>query len=221
MRNYVYLTLALLLLTALAFYSFPALDLTIADWFENSSAQFWVKDTWWGRWGRTIFADVPFVVLGWAALAYIGKKRGWAVHFAPSGKQLAFLVLSMVLSTGVLVNLVMKDHLHRPRPAQVSALGGNWAYKQFYQFDGECPRNCSFPSGEASASFWLVGAAAELTPAPYKAEAVGAALIFGALTGLLRMAFGGHFLSDVLFAGLLTLLVCFGTHRLIFGRKAA
>jgi membrane-associated phospholipid phosphatase len=34
-----------------------------------------------------------------------------------------------------------------------------------------------------------------------------AALLFGAATGLLRMSFGGHFLSDVLGGGLITLAV--------------
>ena len=174
----------------------------------------------WGRIGRSIGADVPFIVPGVMLIAYICKRRGWNVPYAPTGKSLMFLGLSVALSTGVLVNLVMKDHLHRPRPSHITEFGGSWDYRAFYQFDGQCPRNCSFPSGEASAAFWLV-APASLAPAPYTPLAVGGALVFGTATSILRIAFGGHFLSDVLFGGLLTLLVNFGVYRLIFGKKSA
>eukprot|EP01037_Dinobryon_pediforme_P009440 gene9440-9520_t len=219
MSKYVILTVALTLLTGLVFFFWPNLDLDVARRFYTPESGF-IGITTWGRIGRSIGADVPFIVPGVMLIAYIFKRRGWNVPFAPTGKSVAFLVLSFALSTGVLVNLVMKDHLHRPRPSHVTEFGGPWTYRAFYQFDGQCPRNCSFPSGEASAAFWLV-APASLMPAPYKPLAIGAALVFGAATSILRMAFGGHFLSDVLFGGLLTLLVVFGVHRWVFGRKSS
>ena len=218
MHKYIILTVALTLLTGLIFILFPNLDLDVARSFYNPQSGF-VGITPWGRMGRSIGADVPFIVPGVMLIAYILKRRGWNMPYAPTGKSLIFLGLSFALSTGVLVNLVMKDHLHRPRPSHVAEFGGPWTYRAFYQFDGQCPRNCSFPSGEASAGFWLV-APAMLAPAPYKPLAIAAALVFGAATSVLRMAFGGHFLSDVLFGGLLTLLVVFGVHRLIFNKTS-
>ena len=218
MHKYIILTVALTLLTGLIFILFPNLDLDVARSFYNPQSGF-VGITPWGRIGRSIGADVPFIVPGVMLIAHIFKRRGWNVPYAPTGKSLIFLGLSFALSTGVLVNLVMKDHLHRPRPSHVTEFGGPWDYRPFYQFDGQCPRNCSFPSGEASAAFWLV-APASLAPAPYTPLAIGGALVFGAATSLLRMAFGGHFLSDVLFGGLLTLLVNFAVYRWVFGRKS-
>ena len=53
----------------------------------------------------------------------------------------------------------------------------------------------------ASPSVWSPAA-----PGPCCA-AVAAAMGVGAATGVLRMAFGGHFLSDVVFAALFTLLL--------------
>jgi hypothetical protein len=35
-----------------------------------------------------------------------------------------FILLSVILGPGLLVNLVFKDHWGRPRPRQVVALGG-------------------------------------------------------------------------------------------------
>ena len=218
MHKYIILTAALTLLTGLVFALFPNLDLDVARSFYNPQSGF-VGITPLGRIGRSIGADVPFIVPGVMLIAYILKRRGWNVPYAPTGKSVVFLVLSFALSTGVLVNLVMKDHLHRPRPSHITEFGGSWDYRPFYQFDGQCPRNCSFPSGEASAAFWLV-APASLAPAPYTPLAIGGALVFGAATSVLRMAFGGHFLSDVLFGGLLTLLVNFAVYRWVFGRKS-
>ena len=218
MPKYALLTLALTVITGLVFFFLPDLDLNIAGRFYNPQSGF-VGITPWGRIGRSIGADVPFIVPGVMLILYGLKRYGWSMPYAPTGRSIAFLALSFVLSTGVLVNLVMKDHLHRPRPSHVAEFGGAWTYRAFYQFDGQCPRNCSFPSGEASAGFWLV-APAMLAPAPYKPLAIAAALVFGAATSVLRMAFGGHFLSDVLFGGLLTLLVVFGVHRLIFNKTS-
>ncbi len=69
-------------------------------------------------------------------------------------------------------------------------------------------------SGEGSTAFWTV-APALLAPPPWRATAVGAAVAFGVAASLLRMAFGGHFLSDSLFAGLFTWLVILLCWRLV------
>jgi len=128
------------------------------------------------------------------------------------------MVLSLALGPGLLVNVGLKDHWHRPRPVQVTAFGGPDAFRPFDTRDGQCRRNCSFVSGEGSSSFWTV-APALLAPPPWRTLALGAALLFAAATGLLRMAFGGHFLSDTLFAALLTWFVIAATWALVFRRR--
>jgi lipid A 4'-phosphatase len=45
-----------------------------------------------------------------------------------------------------------------------------------------------------------------------------AGTITGLLAGLVRVMQGGHFLSDVVFAGVFMALVAAGLHRLMFGR---
>jgi membrane-associated phospholipid phosphatase len=93
-------------------------------------------------------------------------------------------------------------------------MGGKWEFRPWYRFDGQCERNCSFVSGEGASAFWTV-APALLTPPPIQPFAIAAALTFGAATSGLRMAFGGHYLSDVLFAGLFTLLIILGLYRFL------
>jgi hypothetical protein len=46
--------------------------------------------------------------------------------------------------------------------------------------------------------------------------AYGGAILFGASVGTLRMAFGGHFFTDVVFAGFFTFLIVWTLHGLLY-----
>jgi membrane-associated phospholipid phosphatase len=59
-------------------------------------------------------------------------------------------------------------------------------------------------------------APASLAPPPWRAPAILAALGFGVATSALRMAFGGHYLSDVVLAALSTLILVQGARLLLF-----
>jgi len=59
-------------------------------------------------------------------------------------------------------------------------------------------------------------APAALTPPHWRPLAYAGATIFGALTGLLRMSFGGHFLSDVIAAGIVTFLTVWLLYALLY-----
>ena len=80
---------------------------------------------------------------------------------------------------------------------------------------GDCPKNCSFVAGEPSGAFWTLAPAA-VTPPQWRVLAYAAALAFGASVGLLRIAGGGHFFSDVVFAGVFTFLVIWLTHGFLY-----
>ncbi len=214
-RTIFFLIAALAVLAGATFALLPDLDVTVASWFYREPAQF-VGKTALGNAGRTIFATLPFLVLAAFVIAWGARRLGMVWRFAPSGREVAFLVATMALGPGLLVNLTLKDHTHRPRPVHIQPFGGKIEFRSFYKADGACPKNCSFPSGETAASVWLV-APALLAPPPLRFAAVSAALLFGAATGLLRMAFGGHFLSDVVFAALIMLLLIAGFWRGLFG----
>jgi membrane-associated PAP2 superfamily phosphatase len=153
-----------------------------------------------------VFSVAPFVVLAGMVALYALRRAGRTRRWAPNGAGVALMILSFALGPGVVVNLVLKDHAHRPRPVHVREFGGDEDFRPVLRFDGTCPRNCSFVSGEGSAAFWTL-APALLAPAPVRVAAIAAALVYGVATSLLRMAFGGHFLSDTILAGLVTWLV--------------
>jgi lipid A 4'-phosphatase len=168
---------------------------------------------------RSFFNIAPFVVLAAFMALYAWRRFGWATPYAPSGRQLAFLIATMAIGPGLVVNLGLKDHAHRPRPAHTTQFGGLFEFRPWYRFDGECQTNCSFVSGEGSEAFWMV-APASLAPPPFRPFVVAGALLFGALASVLRMAFGGHYLSDVLLAALLILMIVQGARMLFFGPGA-
>ena len=209
------IVLALTAAAAALFAAYPEIDLAAARYFYIGQNQFAAQGVL-GNVCRAILATAPFLVLAAFPIAYAARRMGKTWRFAPTGAQTAFVALTMAIGPGLAVNLTLKDHTHRPRPAHVQSFGGPMQFRAFYRTDGACPNNCAFPSGESSAAFWLV-APALLAPPPWRAPAVAAALSAGAATGLLRMAFGKHFLSDVVFAGLIMLLLIGLCWRGFFG----
>ena len=126
-----------------------------------------------------------------------------------------FLIATMAIGPGLIVNLGFKDHWHRPRPIQTQDFNGPNPFMPWYDDNGGCKKNCSFPSGEASTAFWMVAPASVLPP-PWRAPAILAAFAFGFAASLLRLAFGGHYISDVLLGGLVTLIVIEIIRRVIW-----
>ena len=78
-----------------------------------------------------------------------------------------------------------------------------------------CGRNCSFFSGEGATAFWTYAPAA-LTPPAWRPLAYVAATVFGVVTSVLRMAFGGHFFTDVAAAGLVSFFVIWLAYAWIY-----
>ncbi|MGB8276559.1 MAG: phosphatase PAP2 family protein [Methylovirgula sp.] len=192
----------------------PEFDLAAASLFYAGDGHF-IGNEPAGIIARDAARLAPLLLFAGLLLLYIGRRLGLvAASHAPDRRSMLFLVLSLALGPGLLVDGVLKDHMHRPRPVQIHEFGGRLSFEPFYYASGSCRRNCSFPSGETAAAFWTM-APASLAPLPMRPLLVGLALVFGLATGGLRMAFGGHFLSDVLCAGLLTLALIGMLRRLL------
>jgi membrane-associated PAP2 superfamily phosphatase len=136
------------------------------------------------------------------------------------GRVVLFLVSTLALGPGLLVNGILKEHWHRPRPVQVTEFGGPQAYVDWWDPRGSCGRNCSFVSGEAASAAWMF-APAMLVPPQWRGAAFAGAAIFTVVISLSRMAAGGHFFSDVLFAALLMMILILIMHRSIFRWRAS
>jgi lipid A 4'-phosphatase len=213
-RGGLIVTLALLIVAAGVFAIWPELDLAVSRLFFREGPSFVGQGGFWGA-ARNFFRVTPFLVLALYAGLHLCRRFGFNPPCAPSGHGLIFLIATMAIGPGLIVNLGLKDHAHRPRPVQTQDFGGPYAFRPWYRFDGGCKKNCSFVSGEASQGFWMV-APASLAPPPLRLFAIGAALAFGAAASVLRVAAGGHYLSDVVLAALITLIMLQIARRLFF-----
>jgi lipid A 4'-phosphatase len=215
-RTGLFIALALALVIGLTFGIYPELDLKLAALFydpatrsfplkANPLAAFLRDAAMWIAWGMALPSLVALVV------KFIRPDRPLLI----SGRTIAFLLLTLSLSAGVLTNFTFKSYWGRPRPIAVTALGGDLPFMAWWDPRGGCDRNCSFFSGEGATAFWAIAPAA-LTPPAIRPVAYAAAVLFGAVTSVLRMSFGGHFFTDVSAAGLVAFFVIWLAHGYIY-----
>jgi lipid A 4'-phosphatase len=212
---------ALLFATAfgLVFGLFPGLDVEIARLFYDPVAKNFplrtdanlghLRDA--ASWLLVLFI-APCVAALLLNLVFPRAKRWISTPAA------IFLIVTLTLAPGLLVNVLLKNHWSRPRPVAVTEFGGTERFVPWWDPRGQCPKNCSFVSGEVSSAFWTLAPAA-LAPAPWRFFAYAAAFTFGTGMGVTRMAMGAHFFSDVVFAGLFTFIIIWLAHGLIYGPR--
>lgn len=193
--------LGIVFLAALATIPFlgPALDLGILSRFHQpGSPRPWPHefDPLW----RFLYTAGP-----WPALvtALTGLGLLVASLFRPGlirwRRHAALVFLTMVLGPGFFVNTLFKDHWGRPRPREVTELGGTRASYQCFYERGTAGRGKSFPCGHSSMGYYFVVFyfLARRRHRGLALTALGSALAYGTLIGIARMAAGGHFASDV------------------------
>ena len=125
------------------------------------------------------------------------------------------LTLTLIFGPGLITNSLLKEHWGRARPIDVTEFGGSNHFTAWWDPRGDCPNNCSFIAGEPAGAFWTLAPAA-LAPPQWRALAYGAALTFGVVVGALRIAGGGHFFTDVVFAGVIMYLLIWLAYGLIY-----
>ena len=152
------------------------------------------------------------IALAGFALIAAGARKPWRGLDWRAG---AFLVLALALGPGLVVNTIFKDHWGRARPEQVSEFGGAARFSAPFVPSDQCQRNCSFPAGDPSNGFVLVAAGFLIAAPRPRRAAVAGAIGLGAVIGLVRIAQGGHFLSDVIASGFLTIATTWLLHRWI------
>ncbi len=152
------------------------------------------------------YANLPAIFL--AGGAVICLAAGFFMPRLRKYRRFAlFLVLLLALGPGLIVNTVLKDNWGRARPGEIVEFGGQHAYTPILR-PGNSGPNSSFPSGHAAIGFFLL--------APYffyrtRSGRIAVSFLllgvgWGLLVGAARILQGGHFLSDVLWAGAIVYL---------------
>jgi lipid A 4'-phosphatase len=218
-RTGLLIALAIAVVVGTAFAIDPTLDVTLSGLFYDAATKRWrVLDWPSGRvrelasWIITLVAAPAFIAL------FVKLLLPRRPLFMP-GRAIVLMISTLALGPGLMVNVVLKDNWGRPRPFFLTEFGGTAPLLPWWDPRGQCEKNCSFVAGEPSGGFWTMSAAA-VAPPHWRAAAYGAAITFGAAVGVLRMSAGGHFFTDVVFAGIVVFLVIWLTHGLLYRWRA-
>ncbi|WP_409559889.1 phosphatase PAP2 family protein [Hyphomicrobium sp. MC8b] len=158
----------------------------------------------------TLFCAVCVLAGVGCVVSLISMRKRW---LSLSASQWLYLAVCLLIGPLTIANLGFKDHWGRPRPNHVMEFGGSKIYAPPLKPSDQCIRNCSFFSGEASSIYIICFAAAFLFPADAAFWTLSG-VVLGTLAGFVRMAEGGHFLSDVAFAGVFMALTASAIHML-------
>jgi lipid A 4'-phosphatase len=181
---------------ALLFRFVPQVDLAVAALFHDelgfspgrkglNGVFYWIGDTG----AEILFVALTLAMFG--GILRLGRLAAWRAR-------LVFLWLALFIGPGLVVNLVLKAEIDRPRPSQIVEFGGEQPFVAAFDWRDTDARGHSFVSGHAAFAFQLM--ALGWVFARHRRRWLFAALGFGAAMGLTRMDGGQHFLSDVVFA---------------------
>jgi lipid A 4'-phosphatase len=210
-----YLDLALLTGLGILLVAFPALDLAVSDAFFDPARGFWLKGQLLARFIYDLVPWISRAILGGLILFLLGDWIFFRRHarFITRRRAATYLLLVALVGPLLLVNGVFKEHWGRARPSQVVEFGGTKEFTRAAIPADQCARNCSFVSGHASVGFYFLALAFVWPHRRMLWLGIGTAA--GLLVGLVRIVQGGHFLSDVVFAGIVVYLTARGLAALM------
>jgi len=215
--------LTIALLVAAFFLAFPTVDLEISGLFGSRLEGFLAVRQSGLQDVRLLMFVLTDGLMICAALALVLNLIAPALAIVDT-RVLAFCLTSYAVGPGLITNGLLKRLSERARPRDIIDFGGDALYSAPFHLSGQCSGNCSFVSGETSA-LAAVATMVLLLVMPRlsgrtRLWAIIAVIVILCTGSVLRIAFGAHFPSDVIFAVLvtspvvITTYLVFGLHRL-------
>ena len=187
-------------LLATLFVAWPQIDLAASGLFYRGEGQ-WVLERH-SRWLFLPYRGLPRI--GQALVVVLLAL--WLLSFVKRFQKLrarrvlfGFILVSGLLGPVVLVDATLKEHSGRARPERIEQFGGIRQFTPAFLVADQCEKNCSFVSGHVATASFIMAFGWLGAPAVRRRWLL-ASIGFGAFMALARMAPGGHFLSDTIFA---------------------
>lgn len=176
---------------------FYDLDISFSQLFFDNNDGFIYKNNF--------FVYNIYLLLPLVTKLFVASCAGYFVYLIFKYKNLKkiicsgalFLLISLSLGPGLVVNYALKEHFGRARPSQIEEFGGSKQFSKAITFSDQCEHNCSFSSGHAAMGYFFTSIA-YIMNLTYFNRIYLTGLIFGSLVGLSRVMMGGHFLSDIM-----------------------
>ncbi len=197
------------------------IDLALSATFYGPDVGWRHAEAWGWRWLFEFGLRPSIVMACGACFVLLG---GWLYsQWQPYRRTCLVLVLVVALGPGLIVNGILKPYWGRPRPRHVEVFGGPQVYHPWWRPGGPGSGK-SFPSGHAAMGFAMLAGAVVMPQGTRRRyrwlrhTAIGGALGYGLLMGCGRIVQGGHFLSDVLWSGVIVVLLTYILWRALLAR---
>ena len=204
--------IALLIVTGLL--ELTGLDLAISSLFYDVQTESWPlsdAEPWQSIDEYFVF---PGVILGGiATISGLVACIRW--QWNDRARAAVLLTWVLIIGPGLLVNASLKPFFSRPRPREVTELGGPKIYQPAFGFGDQIHHNSSFPSGHASIGFFLIAPAFACRKRAWRIGLLSAGLCYGSLMSISRIVQGGHYLSDTIWSLGILYATCWAMATLI------
>ena len=196
--------LSLISLGLIIWFKYTNIDLNTSTKFYNFQIKLWLaqQNFLLSPWFDFIYkyGPLPQVLLLNLALALLACSY-LKIDFL-KWRQKSFFVIFSIITSEIIVEL-LKQIFARPRPRDVIIFGGDFPFAPLLTI-GE--QGLSFPSSHAKSGFILVVLFVIFYFKHFKLAISWfiISLVLGIALSITRLAQGGHFLSDVLFGGLVS-----------------
>ena len=195
----------LVLISLTMIFWFTNLDIALEKYFYSPEKGWFLKKV--NPWNFLYhYGTVPAFTL--AMISVLVVAISFLSHRVFRFRKIAiFLILIFVIGPGLIVNSIFKESWGRPRPRQIADFGGKKAFLPVW-VKGVSGEGKSFPSGHASIGYFMFSPFFFLrrTNRRWAVVFLILGITYGTLMGTGRMIQGGHFASDVLWAGGFTYL---------------
>jgi len=178
--------------SSLVFIFFAQIDIFVSNLFYDGKG-FPLNGTIFE--GIFYFSVKPLIIafsLG-ALLIFLYNFFGKKNLFNINAKVILYLLLTLGLAPGLIVDSVLKENWERARPSQVTQFGGDKAFSPAFIISDQ--KGYSFVSGHVAGAFSLLAFALLLKR--QRTFWISVVFIYGVLVSFARVSAGGHFLSDV------------------------
>jgi lipid A 4'-phosphatase len=183
----------------------PAFDIFFSNIFYFGENQFLMQSYY----ATTIFFRkivlgfilIYILIIPLVSILFPLHQLYFGYHFKK--QTIIYIWFSLIFVLLIIINLLLKNMWGRVRPNEILELGGKDYFTPWYQISNQCLSNCSFVSGDAAVGFSLVVFYFIVKKEAY----LWLSVFLGSIVGLIRIMEGGHYLSDVIFSGLIVFLV--------------
>ena len=184
---------------------FTTLDIELETYFYSQDKGWFLKKA--SPWNFLYhYGNFPAFIL--VAVSIIFLAGGVLSHKVLRYRKIAiFLVIVLIIGPGLIANSIFKKNWGRPRPRQIVNFGGTEDFLPVW-VKGVSGKGKSFPSGHASVGYFMLSPFFFLRRVNKKGAIffLFLGIAYGTLMGIGRMIQGGHFASDVIWAGGFTYL---------------